>query len=161
MILLAAACAPPGWAEPVKYIKPEQYDARIVAPKKGRVLLVNFWKTDCGPCKDEMPALLGASKKFTSRELAVILVSLDTSKTAFRDVPVVLGQLKVPFVAYLAKTHDPRLFVDAVDAAWDGKVPFAIVYSREGIPLFKFAGGKPEAKLVEGIRKALAASSRR
>ena len=47
-LLLAA----PGIArasEQPKLIRPEQYEARIVAPKKGRVLVVHFWATWCEP----------------------------------------------------------------------------------------------------------------
>lgn len=144
-------------AEPVKLIKPEQYRPRIVATRKGRVLLVNFWATWCEPCRAEMPELVSAAKGFRSSELAVVLVSVDTKKTATTDVPKFLKSLNVPFVCYLAKTHDPQLFIDAVDTAWDGSLPYTLVYGRDGKPAVKLQGAQTGSAFAAAVRKALGA----
>ncbi len=34
---------------------------------RGKVLVVNFWASWCGPCRDEQPALQALSKSFASR----------------------------------------------------------------------------------------------
>ena len=143
-------------AEPVKLLRPAQYRSRIVAPRKGRVLLVNFWATWCEPCREEMPDLVTAAKGFRSNELAVVLVSVDSKKTAPADVPKFLRSLKVPFVCYLAKTHDPQLFIDAVDPAWDGSLPYTLVYGRDGKAAVKLQGLQTEATFAAAIHKALA-----
>lgn len=142
-------------AEPVKHLLPSQYRARIVAPRKGRVLLVNFWATWCEPCREEMPALVAAAKGFRSKDLAVVLVSLDTKRTA-ASVPKLLDQRKVPFVCWLAKSPDPQVFIDAVDPNWDGTLPYTVVYDRKGSPAVKLTGQQTEASFAGAIRKALA-----
>jgi len=154
---LLAAGGPAGRAaaEPVKLLRPEQYRARIVAPRKGRVLLVNFWATWCVPCREEMPDLVAASQAFPSRDLAVVLVSVDSARSASAEVPKFLSQLKIPFVCWLAKTHDPQDFIDAVDANWDGSVPYTIVYGRDGRPAAKLSGRQTVAAFSEAVRKAL------
>lgn len=144
-------------AEPVKLIKPEQYRSRIVAPRKGRALLVNLWATWCEPCRAEMPELVASARGFRSSELAVVLVSVDTKKTAATDVPKFLKSLGVPFVCYLAKTRDPQLFIDAVDPAWDGSLPYTLVYDRQGRPAVKLQGVQTEAAFAAAVRKALGA----
>ncbi len=156
-LLAAAALAAgaPATAEPVKHLRPDDYARRIVAPRKGRVLLVNFWATWCEPCREEMPALVAAAKKFPSRDLAVVLVSLDSQKTGPAEVPRFLKERKVPFVSWLAKTRDPQVFIDTVDRTWDGSLPYTLVYGRDGKIARRLLGLQTEASFTEAIRKAV------
>jgi thiol-disulfide isomerase/thioredoxin len=156
---LAALCvaAAPAAAEPVKHLTPEDYRSRIVAGRKGRVLLVNFWATWCEPCREEMPSLVAAAKGFPSKDLAVVLVSLDSQKTGPVQVPKFLKEKKVPFVSWLAKTRDPQDFIDAVDPNWDGSLPYSLVYGRDGRIATRLSGLQTEASFAEAIRKAAGA----
>jgi thiol-disulfide isomerase/thioredoxin len=146
---------PAGAAEPVKLLKPEQYASRIVAPRKGRVLLVNFWATWCEPCREEMPALVRAAEGFKTKDLAVVLVSLDSLKTGPASVPKFLAASKIPFVCWLLKSRDPQVFIDTVDKSWDGSLPFTMIYGRDGKPAAKLAGQQTEKSFAEAIRKAI------
>lgn len=147
----------PASAEPVKLLKPEDYHSRIVAGRKGRVLLVNFWATWCEPCREEMPHLVAAARKFPARDLAVVLVSLDSQRTGPSQVPKFLKEKKVPFVSWLAKSRDPQVFIDTVDRTWDGSLPYTLVYGRDGKIATRLAGLQTEASLTEAIRKAVGA----
>jgi thiol-disulfide isomerase/thioredoxin len=147
--------ARPAFSEPVKLVKPEQYRARVVAAKKGRVVLVNFWATWCDPCREEMPALVSAAKGFTSKDLAVALVSTDSLKKT-PDVQKFLASRKVPFVCWQVKSTDPQRFIDAVDKSWNGAVPYTLVYDRKGELVMRLAGPQTEKSFGEAVRKALA-----
>ena len=151
---LALAVAPAASSEAVKLVKPDQYRSRVVAPKNGRVLLVNFWATWCLPCREEMPALAAAAKGFPSRDVAIVLVATDTPKTA-RDVPKFLSKYKVPFVCWQAKSRDPQAFIDAVDRSWDGSLPYTLVYDRTGEVVAKLAGQQTEASFTDALKAAL------
>jgi thiol-disulfide isomerase/thioredoxin len=154
---LALAASAPAPAEPVKHLKPEDYSSRIVAGRKGRVLLVNFWATWCEPCREEMPSLVATARKFPSRDLAVVLVSLDSQKTGPVEVPKFLKEQKVPFVSWLAKTRDPQDFIDTVDRTWDGSLPYTLIYGRDGKVAARLSGLQTETSFTEAVRKAVAA----
>jgi thiol-disulfide isomerase/thioredoxin len=161
-ILLPAAAlvafARPASSEPVKLVRPEQYRARVVAAKKGRVLLVNFWATWCDPCREEMPALVSAAKGFSAKDVAVALVSTDSLKKT-PDVEKFLASGKIPFVCWQAKSADPQRFIDAVDKSWNGAVPYTLVYDRKGELVARLAGPQTEKSFGEAVRKALAPGS--
>jgi thiol-disulfide isomerase/thioredoxin len=141
-------------ADAVRPLLPSQYRTDVLAPAKGRVLLVNFWATWCEPCREEMPALVAAARSFPKKELSVVLVSADTKATK-RGIPAFLDAQKVPFPCWLASSPDPQGFIDAVDPKWDGSLPYTIVHDRMGTPVERLVGLQTESSFTSAIRKAM------
>ena len=44
---------------------------------KGKVLLLNFWATWCGPCKEEMPSMDALYQLFKEKEFIFLTISVD------------------------------------------------------------------------------------
>ena len=53
-----------------------------VANYKGKVVLVDFWATWCGPCVGELPNVLKTYEKYHAKGFEIIGISLDDSKDA-------------------------------------------------------------------------------
>ena len=49
---------------------------------KGRVVFLNFWRTDCPPCAAEMPDMELLAQRFNGRKFAMMPVSLDLDAEA-------------------------------------------------------------------------------
>lgn len=44
---------------------------------RGKVLVVNFWATWCGPCLIEMPWMIGFQEKYAGRGFALVGIAMD------------------------------------------------------------------------------------
>ncbi|HEY1939686.1 MAG TPA: TlpA disulfide reductase family protein [Candidatus Angelobacter sp.] len=52
---------------------------------KGKVVLLDFWATWCGPCREALPHMQSIAKKFDGQPLVVLSVSLDNDEQKWKD----------------------------------------------------------------------------
>lgn len=128
----AVTDAPPAWIDlppevalaPLKDVNGASFK---LADFFGKVTVVNFWATWCGPCRREIPELVNLHKEFQSRGVEVIgLTSEDPGASAekvrkfIQDFQIdyrigwATGQVSAPLMQ--GHTAIPQIFVISPDA---------------------------------------------
>lgn len=129
----------------------------MVAQRKERPLLVNFWATWCDPCRDEFPELVKINSDYKERSLEFITVSLDDVQAIKTDVPKFLSSMKATMPAYLLNVPDPEPAINAVDPKWQGDLPATFLYGADGTLAYKHFGRVDAAELRAAIDKLIPA----
>jgi thiol-disulfide isomerase/thioredoxin len=52
---------------------------------QGKVVLLDFWATWCGPCREALPHIRDVAKKFQGQPLVILSVSLDSDEQKWKD----------------------------------------------------------------------------
>lgn len=115
---------------------------------KGKVVLIDFWASWCGPCKEEMPVLERLYKKYKKDGLVIVGVSVD------REAPNVGEFLKGTPVSFPI-VHDKEHAV--ADRYKPPRMPSSYIVDRAGVIRHLHAGFKKEdaAKLETEIKALL------
>jgi thiol-disulfide isomerase/thioredoxin len=105
-------------------------DGKVIdlAKLRGKVVLIDFWATWCGPCVAGMPEEVAVYQKYHRQGFEIIGISLDQDKTALQSF---ITQYKMPWPEYFdGKGWDneisSRFDIGAIPAMWligrDGKL---------------------------------------
>lgn len=117
---------------------------------KGKVVLIDFWATWCGPCREALPHMKDIAKKFNGQPLVILSVSLDENEQRWKEFVEKNGMnwaqyrdagFEGPVARSFAVTAIPHTFtidVDGVlqdehigDAAIEGKLKKLVARARE------------------------------
>lgn len=119
---------------------------KAITPKS-KPLLVNFWATWCGPCREEFPDLVKLDADYRGK-IDFITISLDEVEELDRGVPKFLLEMKAEMPAFLLKTADDDAAIAIVSKNFGGALPFTILYDGSGKEAY-FRQGKIK---IESVR---------
>jgi thiol-disulfide isomerase/thioredoxin len=106
-----------------------------LADLKGQVVIVNFWATWCGPCKEEMPSLAKLAKDYAEKGVKVAPISMDTVGEAQKAKDFLKASGGLPFY------NDPEMHVVfALTPRPDG-LPLTVIYDKAGQERARLSGG--------------------
>ena len=115
---------------------------------RGKVVLINFWASWCGPCRQEMPILDRIQQRYQGAGFEVLGVNVEGRDPKARRVA---KELSVSF---------PLLFDEsqAVSTDYDLQgMPFSVLIDRSGQVQYIHKGYKPgdERNYIDRLKKLL------
>ena len=115
---------------------------------RGDVVMVNFWATWCGPCRQEMPLLDELYTRYQRVGFSLLGVNIDDNSSKAMNM---VSELGVSFpVLFDARKDVSRLY--EVEA-----MPVTVLIDREGMVRYVHHGYEPgiEEKYLDQIRSLL------
>jgi thiol-disulfide isomerase/thioredoxin len=112
----------------------------------GNVVLINFWASWCGPCREEMPLLNALHKKYAPLGFTVLGVNVEEQLDGARDF---LSNVPVDFPILLDNTNKVSRQYKVV------AMPTTVVVDRDGNMRYLHEGYKPgdEKKYRQMVKK--------
>jgi thiol-disulfide isomerase/thioredoxin len=127
-------------AEPVSVELASAEDLKkLRANGSGKVLLVNFWATWCGPCVHEFPDLETTYRMYRLRDFDMVMVSANMPDEK-AGVMKMLEKQHASSRNLLFGSTDTYAMQAAFDPKWDSPVPFTVLLSPEGKVLYRELG---------------------
>jgi len=106
---------------------------------RGKIMLVNFWATWCGPCKEEMPEFVRAQQELGPKGLQVVGIAIDQPD----KVASFARELGLNYPALIA-TYDTMEVAKPLGNRLLG-LPFTVILDRNGRVAYTQLGAmKPE-----------------
>ncbi len=115
---------------------------------KGKVLVLSFWATWCGPCKELEPEFVGVAKSYTGNS-EILFYAVNTDE----------DQSLVPqFIAH-EKWDVPIVYADGLDDFMKvDSLPTVMVFDRAGKIIYRINGFPPEG-FTENLNTAIQAAT--
>ena len=114
---------------------------------KGKVVLIDFWASWCGPCRAENPNVVKMYRKFKNKGFTVFSVSLDEEPIKWREA-IAKDQLE-----WNTHVSDLKGWKSSVVATFGIEaIPFTVLVNQEGKIIGKNLRGE---KLEEALTKLL------
>ncbi len=111
----------------------------------GQVVLLNFWASWCGPCRQEMPLLDRAASEWADKGLRVVGVAIDDPvavREYLKDSPV-----RYPILVDASNGPDSSLIVGDTRSV----LPYSVLLDRDGRIIDRRMGSFSQAGLASWL----------
>ena len=106
----------------------EQRDGKrsVFSEYKGKVLILDFYATWCGPCRDSVPHLIGLQRKFEGQGLSVVGLNVGGPDDE-PEVPAFAKKFGIQYTLAVPDEDLVSLLLSGNDA-----IPQTFVFDRQG-----------------------------
>jgi thiol-disulfide isomerase/thioredoxin len=120
-----ADAAPAGQVAPLNFTLKDMNGVDVKLESfKGKVILINFWATWCGPCRVEIPYLIELQRRYPD-DMVVLGVSVDDTAEKLRPYAT---EMKVNYPLLIGNGRQD--FQDAYGPFWG--IPVTVFVARDG-----------------------------
>ncbi len=127
-------------ARPVSVKPASAEDLKVLRKNStGKLVLVNFWATWCGPCFKELPELETMYRMYGHRAFDLVTVSINYPD----EQPGVLAALQKQHATsknLLLGSTDIYPLMAAFDSEWNAAVPYSMLIRPDGTVAYKIQG---------------------
>lgn len=118
-------------------------DGEEIGPEtfRGKLLLIDFWASWCGPCRGEIPNLKETYEKFKDKGVEFLSVSIDKSEEAWKKA---LAEEGTPWPQVLA----PNAGAEVMDKYQFSGIPFILLLDQEGKIVAKHLRGEAIGRTI-------------
>ena len=116
---------------------------------QGKIRVINFWATWCGPCRKEIPEFIALQQQYADKGLQFIGIAIDDQESVEKylasiniNYPMLIGDL-----TGIALAHQLGNNIDAV--------PFTLVVNRQGQIIDRHPGDFSKEQIMEVITPLL------
>lgn len=102
-------------------------ETKALSSLRGKVVLLDFWASWCGPCRKENPNVVAVYNKYASKGFDVFSVSLDENKTAWEAAIKKDGLLWKNHVSDLGGWRSAVVPLYEIES-----IPFPVLIDKEG-----------------------------
>jgi len=132
-----------------KKVKPKDFLSFLNRKYKGKVLLLDFWETYCGPCKRANKEMIPVKAKFKGKDIVFLYIASQNSpkSTWENSIPDIHGEHY-----RLSKTQSDYLFKNVLES---NGVPTYLIVQKTGKISWKKIGFPGTEIIEKQIKKAL------
>lgn len=137
--------------ESVDFSWSENGTEKKLSDYKGKVVLLNFWATWCGPCRKELPDLSALSTDLKNKDVKFIGVSVDEQQV------VVDNFLSAQPLSYTVLHEPNELVMRYMNASGQGDnvIPQTYIIDKKGKIVETIIGGRSKEDFLKIINKYL------